>query len=137
MTGKGVSEEGAPEERQAWVPPQRAGKGLGAGSSRAPCGRSPRVWPSPWPGTGQGRSVYRSGCHVPFLFLMAVTGRNTLWAAQPHPALSSRDLAVFPGGDREEARQAQKAHSRTGAGFLPVRRATGSAGESCRPGHAQ
>lgn len=31
MTGKGVPEEGAPEERQARVPPQCEAKGLGAG----------------------------------------------------------------------------------------------------------
>lgn len=103
MTGKGVPEEGAPEERQARVPPQREAKGLRAGSSRAPLwpesqGQHLHVWPSPWPGTGQGRSVpfLSDGCH---------RSQHPLGCPAPScPSLPTTSMAFLEGTERRPSR---------------------------------
>lgn len=109
MTGKGVSEEGAPEERQARVPPQCAGKGLAAGSSRVPCGWSSHValaWH--WPGQkcvpqqlpcslplsdGCHRPQHPLGCPAPSCPSLPATLLSSLAGTERRPGRHRRPMA--------------------------------------------
>ena len=89
---------------------KRRGWGLGAGSSRAPLwlesqGQRLHVWPLPWPGTGQGRSVYHSSCRVPFLSDGCHRSQHPLGFPAPScPSLPTTSLAFLEGTERRPGR---------------------------------